>query len=97
MSKELLPFEIILKIFKYIPNNNFSNIIVINKYISNDLKHEIFMRKHKFIINKLIYNTQCFSNINLGNKNGGIFRCRSKKDIVDGSVFCNFCNFIHNK
>ena len=92
-----IPFDIVANICRYVPQKNFINTLVINKDIYLKLKTEIFIRRNCCIINAMINETRCLSNINLGVTDGGFYRCRSKRDKIHGSVFCNFCNFIKDK
>ena len=92
-----IPFDIVTNICRYIPDQYFINTLIINKDIYDKLKNDIFIRKNNSIINRLIYEKRCLSNIDLGNKNRDLYRCSSTRDEMNGSVFCKFCNYISSK
>ncbi len=97
MKKELIPSEIILNIFNYLPIQYFKNTVFISKDTYKHLQNEINLRRQRHLIKTLLYNQKCFSNLDLGKDHGGIYRCQSTRDQKTGSVFCKFCNHIYHK
>ena len=100
MTGIVLPTHIISEIVRYLPNIYFKHVLVLNKQCSNILlaEYEIRNIKHTFLFlleNSIIKRTLCISNISLGEKYGGNYKCKSRRDYKRGSLFCNFCNHIY--
>ena len=87
-----LPTEIVTTIFTYLENTFFFPLVATNQEIEKRLQEELYIRKKKKILDILVRDTICFSNLNLGKD--GNFRCPSQKERKLGSVFCPFCNHV---
>lgn len=87
-----IPSEIMAAIFSYTPDHVFCQVLSINKEINLKLRDKLYQRIKRRVINTIIRDNVCLSNLNLGEH--GNFRCKSSKDRRCGSVFCSFCHHV---
>ena len=94
-----LPISIVIKSLTYLSDSDFKQSILINKYINKCLLVEFQKRRLKAhytkLVNSLINNQQCMSNIRLGKETDDYYLCTSKRDYSRGSSFCRFCNHVN--
>ena len=87
-----IPNEIMANIFTYTPNIVFCQALTTNKEISAKLQDDLYQRLKKKVLQTLLNDHICLSNLTLGEY--GNFRCESKKDRNRGSSFCSFCHHV---
>lgn len=92
----ILPISIILNISRYLENDDYRKIIILNKktyrYSETDTVKRLYILNVN-IIKDMICNRLCFTSLCIRELDGKNVRymCNEKvKD--DNSIFCNFCN-----